>query len=240
MEKRIPTLEQIANLIEERDIIDHGTIRMLWERRAIRYIADAEGISTDDVGHGTIGDDCLAERIRDLDGDDAWAYRLAMIASNAWRGADLQDYIEPDRDDDLIRLEALIDRADYLLDRVNSLGGGLDGDDIQNAIAAEYGLTVVAETDEDWYSYKGEPTCSTFTTIDLHYEGKIILAGIIEGYYSFCRAGGDQFASWQDADGPDVGGIATLIGALDGCRYSWDCAKYIDPPSEPDTPDDNE
>ena len=239
--KRIPTLEQIANLIEERDIIDHGTIRMLWSRNAAKGIADAEGISSDDIGDGTIGDDDLAECIRDLDGYDAWVYRLAIIASDAWRGDDLQGYIEPDSEDELRRLEALIERADHLLERANSLIG-LTDDDIQNSIGDDYGLTVSSDTEEEWdYDKNGKPTCSTLTTISLHHEGDVILTGTVEGYYSFCRVGGDQFYDWQDEDGPDVSRDAMLIGALmDRFRDYWEYAEYIDAPSKPENPDDEE
>jgi hypothetical protein len=106
-------IKNVSRLVESREIIDHGTIRMLYSDRAVEEIADAEGC--DEVDTGTIGDDDLAEKLSDLaeDGDlIAELYLEDLVAlERAYRGEYVTNYLDNGREDELNNLGALIDAA---------------------------------------------------------------------------------------------------------------------------------
>lgn len=110
-------IRAVATLIESREIIDHGSIRCLHSDRAVSEIESAEGC--DEVGAGTIGDDDLAEKLSDLadDGDLVAELHLEDLVKleNAFRGEDVTDYLDPGKEDELRKLDALIDAARELV-----------------------------------------------------------------------------------------------------------------------------
>ncbi len=106
-------ITSIAKLVESREIIDHGFIRCLHDDNAVREIESAEGC--DEVGTGSIGDDDLAselvelsengDRIAELDFDD-----LSKL-EDAYRGDDIESYLDSEKEDELRRLDSLITAA---------------------------------------------------------------------------------------------------------------------------------
>lgn len=106
----------VAKLVEQRDIIDHGTIRCLHSDQAVDEIESAEGC--DEVETGTIGDDDLAKSLLELLEDDRLAelYLDDLVTlEDAYRGEDLESYINSEREDELVKLENLIDAATVLV-----------------------------------------------------------------------------------------------------------------------------
>lgn len=110
-------LIEVANLIQEREIISHGTIRCLQSEQAVRDIESAEGC--DEVDSGSVGDDELADKLREL-ADDGAAFLsadpsdMADKLNNLWsahRGADIGDYLDGEKEDELRALDRLIDAA---------------------------------------------------------------------------------------------------------------------------------
>jgi len=110
-------IKSAAKLVESREIIDHGTIRCLHSDQAVREIKSAEGC--DDVDTGTIGDDDLASELVDLaeDGDKIGDLHLEDLVKleDAYRGDDIADYIDGDKEDELKRLDRLIEAARELV-----------------------------------------------------------------------------------------------------------------------------
>ena len=110
-------IKAVAKLVEEREIIDHGTIRMLHSDRAVSEIESAEGC--DEVDTGTIGDDDLAEELADLaeDGDQIAELDLDDLVKleDAFRGEDITDYLDEDKEDELKKLDTLIEAARELV-----------------------------------------------------------------------------------------------------------------------------
>lgn len=103
----------VASLVEERRIIDHGSIRCLWSPSAARSIESVEDLGDYEVETGTIGDDALAEQLRELaedpggiDVDD-----LGRFLSDAFLGSSVEDYLDTQNEDELRALDALINRA---------------------------------------------------------------------------------------------------------------------------------
>jgi len=106
-------IKAVSKLVAEQEIIDHGSIRMLHSDRAVEEIESAEGC--DEVETGTIGDDDLAEKLSELadDGDaiaDLYTEDLVKL-EDAFRGEDITNYLDSDKEDELQKLEALIDAA---------------------------------------------------------------------------------------------------------------------------------
>lgn len=106
-------LQSIASLIEEREIIDHGTIRCLYSADVVRSIEQAEG---EDVEIGTIGDDELAERLREL-AEDPGGIEVDDLArlERVFLGESIEDYVEAENEDELKKLDRLISAAEDLL-----------------------------------------------------------------------------------------------------------------------------
>jgi len=103
-------LESVANLVEEREIIDHGSIRCLYSEEAVRSIQSAEDV--EEVDTGTIGDNDLASKLRrlaedpgDVDTEDLRELDYAHL------GNDIEDYVEPEAEDELEHLSRLIEAA---------------------------------------------------------------------------------------------------------------------------------
>lgn len=106
-------LKQVSDLVQTREIISHGSIRCLHCEQSVREIEQAEGCNR--VGTGLIGDNGLAaelaelttdgDRIAEIDTDD-----LANLA-DCFRGPDISDYVDSEREDELCKLVALIDAA---------------------------------------------------------------------------------------------------------------------------------
>lgn len=224
--KTIVTLEQIAALVEEREIIDHGSIRCLYSEEACESI---EQVDSDEVGVSTIGSYALAAAIRSLDGEEEALLRLAVEAAPDYMGAEIADYIDPSREDEISALEDFVATVSDMVSHVDRI----DEDDMAGLAGrgGSYGLTVMAKTEESWDEYDDGAVCSTTTTVTLT-AGDITLTGEIMGYYSTVCACGDRFGDWQDADGPECDRHAKVIAALMGD----DPAKYIDAPDEPDAP----
>lgn len=106
-------LKWVSILVVERETIDHGTIRCLHCDNWVREIEQAEGC--DEVGTGRIGDDDLADDLAELaeDGDRIADLHIEDIRKleDAYRGEDIDDYIDGDKEDELKRLDTLIDAA---------------------------------------------------------------------------------------------------------------------------------
>jgi hypothetical protein len=112
-------IKNVSSLVVSREIISHGTIRTLKTPRAAKEIADAEGIGVDEVGTDLIGDDDLAAELFDLAGDSDRIAELELSLTRwleeNYRGADILDYIDQDAEDELARLELLIEFASDLV-----------------------------------------------------------------------------------------------------------------------------
>lgn len=110
-------IKAVSKLVESRETIDHGSIRCLHSDQAVRDIESAEGC--DEVDTGTIGDDDLAEELEDLaeDGDQISELDLDDLVKleDAFRGEDITDYLDEDKEDELKRLDSLIDAARELI-----------------------------------------------------------------------------------------------------------------------------
>jgi len=110
-------LRKVSNLVESREIIDHGSIRCLHSEQTAREIESAEGC--DDVGTGIIGDDDLAAELSDLakDGDQIAELHLEDLVKleDAFRGDDITDYLDADKEDELKKLDTLIEAARELV-----------------------------------------------------------------------------------------------------------------------------
>jgi hypothetical protein len=109
-------IHSVAKLVEQRDIIDHGSIRCLYSDQAVHDIESAE--DCDEVGTGTIGDDDLAEKLRELCEDDRLAdqYLEDLVKlEDAYRGEDIEDYLDDEKEDEFKKLEALIAAANTLV-----------------------------------------------------------------------------------------------------------------------------
>ena len=106
----------VAKLVEEQEIIDHGSIRCLHSDQAVREIESAEGCESVDTG--TVGDNDLASKLSDLaendrEGGIEWSDLEKLEA--AFRGKSVTDYLDEDNEDNLIKLDALIDAARELV-----------------------------------------------------------------------------------------------------------------------------
>lgn len=110
-------LNSVVSLVESREIIDHGSIRCLHSDNAVSEIQAAEGC--DEVGTGTVGDDDLAAELRDLadNGDRMAELDLKDInrLHEAFRGNDIGDYLQSEKEDELVWLDQLIDAARELV-----------------------------------------------------------------------------------------------------------------------------
>lgn len=106
-------LTAVSALVQSRKTIDHGSIRMLWDEQAAADIAQAE--DCDDVDTGTIGSDELAAELSDIaeDGDRIAALDLddLIALERAFRRDDLESYLQHDKEDELTKLDALIEAA---------------------------------------------------------------------------------------------------------------------------------
>ena len=110
-------IKSVAKLVQEREIIDHGSIRMLHSDQAVRDIRSAEGCR--EVDTGAIGDADLASELSDLaeDGDrigDLYLEDMVRLA-DAYRGDDIEDYLDGEKEDELKRLDNLIEVARALV-----------------------------------------------------------------------------------------------------------------------------
>ena len=104
----------VAKLVSERDIIDHGSIRCLHSDNAVSEIASAEGIEESEVDTGTIGDDALADKLREIcDSDEEGKIDFDDLkeVESSYCGDDLEDYLDRDKEDKFTKLETLIDAA---------------------------------------------------------------------------------------------------------------------------------
>lgn len=110
-------IRKVATLVESREIIDHGSIRCLHSDQSVSEIESAEGC--DEVGTGTIGDDDLASELSDLadDGDLIAELHLEDLVKleDAFRGEDIADYLDSEKEDELKKLDTLIDAARELV-----------------------------------------------------------------------------------------------------------------------------
>lgn len=110
-------IRSVADLVSERRTIDHGSIRCLWSEAAVNSIFSVE--DCDEVDEGTIGDDALAsdlldlsqngDRMSEIDLDRLWDLSLAHLGSSEY------DYLDRNAEDELKRLDHLIEVASKLL-----------------------------------------------------------------------------------------------------------------------------
>ena len=106
-------IKSVANLVEERETIDHGTIRCLHSDQGVRDIESCEP-DCGEVGTGTVGDDDLAGKLRGIaESDQEGEIDLEALKNleYAHRGDDIEDYLTADKEDELILLDKLIDAA---------------------------------------------------------------------------------------------------------------------------------
>ena len=102
----------VAALVQERDIISHGTIRCLYSHEASSAIEQAEGIDSDAVGTDTIGDDDLTTHLMEIAESPADVEEDALVdLMDRFLGIELSQYIECDEEDELKKLDALIEAA---------------------------------------------------------------------------------------------------------------------------------
>lgn len=108
-------IKAVSNLVEERETIDHGSIRCLHSDRAVQEIESAEGC--DSVDTSIVGDDDLASDLSDLadDGDQIAELDFDDLKKleDAYLGDDISSYLDVDEDkeDELKKLDRLIDAA---------------------------------------------------------------------------------------------------------------------------------
>ena len=105
-------LNSVAALVAERKTIDHGTIRCLHSDNAVSEIESCE--DCDSVGVGTVGDDELAEKLKEIaenDQEGEIEFDALKKLEYAHRGDEITDYITLDKEDELLLLDALIDAA---------------------------------------------------------------------------------------------------------------------------------
>jgi hypothetical protein len=106
-------IRNISNLVESREIIDHGSIRCLHSDQAMRDIESAEGCDSVDIG--TVGDDDLAAHLMEIAecGDRIAEIHFGDLVTleNAYQGEDITDYLTAEKEDELILLDKLIDAA---------------------------------------------------------------------------------------------------------------------------------
>lgn len=100
----------VASLVESREIIDHGAIRCLYSADVVRSIEQVEDV--DEVETGTVGDDDLAERLREL-AEDAGEIEATALRDleHEFIGESVEDYVDGDAEDELLHLDALIAAA---------------------------------------------------------------------------------------------------------------------------------
>jgi hypothetical protein len=113
-------LNNVSKLVSERDIIDHGSIRCLYSETAAREILSMERHEEEEeIGTGTIGDDELSSDIAELaeDGDRVLDLDFDALKSleYEYRGEDIRDYLEEEREDEFRNLDRLIDAARNLI-----------------------------------------------------------------------------------------------------------------------------
>jgi hypothetical protein len=113
-------IKAVSNLVETRETIDHGSIRMLHSDRAVSEIESAEALDEDEeVGTGLVGDDDLAAELSDLaeDGDQLGDLHLEDLIKleEAYLGGDITAYLDADKEDELQKLDALIEAARELV-----------------------------------------------------------------------------------------------------------------------------
>jgi hypothetical protein len=110
-------IKAVSNLVETREIIEHGSIRCLFSQSTVDEIYSAE--DCDEVDTGIIGDDDLAAELSDLaeNGDQIAELHLADLVKleDAYRGEDITDYLDSEKEDELKKLDALIDAARELV-----------------------------------------------------------------------------------------------------------------------------
>lgn len=110
-------IKAVAKLVEEREIIDHGSIRCIYSDQAVSEIESAEGC--EEVDTGTIGDDDLASELDDLSDDGEAIGELdfddLVALEYAYRGHSIADYIDDEKEDELQCLDSLIERAKVLV-----------------------------------------------------------------------------------------------------------------------------
>lgn len=110
-------IQAVSNLVETREIIEHGSIRCLFSQRTVDEICSAE--DCDEVDTGIIGDDDLAAELSDLaeNGDQIAELHLEDLVKleDAYRGEDITDYLDSEKEDELKKLDALIDAARELV-----------------------------------------------------------------------------------------------------------------------------
>ena len=98
--------------MEERKIIDHGSIRCIWSATADQEIQAGE--PCDEVGTGIIGDDDLAAELIEIvenDSEGEIDFDSLRKLEDFFRGLDLDDYIDSEKEDELKKLDKLIDAA---------------------------------------------------------------------------------------------------------------------------------
>ena len=100
----------VASIVGERDIIDHGAIRCLHSTEVVRSIEQVEDV--EEVETNTIGDDDLADRLRELAEDPCGIEVNDLIRlDRVFLGESIDDYIESEEEDELKKLDRLIDAA---------------------------------------------------------------------------------------------------------------------------------
>jgi hypothetical protein len=108
-------IKSVAKLVVARETIDHGSIRCLHSDQGVRDIESAEGC--DEVDTGAIGDDDLAAELTELaeDGDQIADLHLEDLVKLEYRGDDINDYLESEKEDELKNVDRLIEAARALV-----------------------------------------------------------------------------------------------------------------------------
>jgi hypothetical protein len=106
----------VASLVEERKIINHGSIKCLYSDEDARDIQQAEGC--DEVDTGIIGDNELSQKLTELieDGTLGDIHFDALLRLEIdYIGDRVEDYIRSGEEDELKNLRDLIKSARNLL-----------------------------------------------------------------------------------------------------------------------------
>lgn len=110
-------IKSVAALVSTREIIDHGSIRCLHSELVVEEIKAVDDCA--EVGTGTIGDDDLSTDLDALaeDGDRIASIDFGDLANleDAYQGAEVSGYIDEGKEDELRRLDSLIDAAREIL-----------------------------------------------------------------------------------------------------------------------------
>ena len=113
-------IQNTSDIVNLRDIIDHGSIKCLFDEQVVREIATCEGINESKVGVDTIGDSDLSlklfslidypDPILEVDIDI-----LKKLEELIYENSCIYDYLETEEENELKKIEKIIDIAEEMV-----------------------------------------------------------------------------------------------------------------------------